>query len=138
MARSKGRARRRAPRGGAGAAVILLCLLGLSACDGLPGGVDCDEFRFDRESWGLGPDPERDPPTPRQRIADALVECRLLDGRTRAEVLRTLRPPDGQAAAGAGDAWTLGPERGYGVDDESLEVRYDADGRVRRVEIVQG
>ena len=123
-------------RGGRGA--ILLCLLGLSACNGLPGGVACDEFRFDRESWGLGPDPELDPPTPRQRIADALVECGLLDGLSRTEVLRMLRPPNGRATAGAGDAWTLGAERGYGVDDESLEVRYDANGRVRQVEIVQG
>ena len=116
----------------------LLACLCLSACGGLPGGVDCDEFRFDRERWGLGPDPKLDSPTPRQRIADALVECRSLEGRGRSEVLRMLRSPDGRSADGRADAWTLGPERGYGVDDESLEVRYDASGRVRQVEIVQG
>jgi hypothetical protein len=47
-----------------------------------------------------------------------------------------LRSPNARAASGPGDAWVLGPERGYGVDNESLEVRYDARGRVREVEIV--
>ena len=49
-----------------------------------------------------------------------------------------LRTPNGKAAAGPGDVWTLGFERGYGVDYESLEVRYGASGRVREVVIVQG
>ena len=117
--------------------MLLVCLC-LSACGGPLGGVDCEEFRFDRERWGLGPDPKLDSPTPRQRIADALVECRSLEGRGRSEVLRMLRSPDGRSADGRADAWTLGPERGYGVDDESLEIRYGPEGRVRRVEIVQG
>jgi hypothetical protein len=109
----------------------------VSACGGLPGaGVDCDEFRFDRATWGVSPGDDDDTPTPRQRIADVLTECRSLEGLGRKQVLRMLRSPNARAASGPGDAWVLGPERGYGVDNESLEVRYDARGRVREVEIV--
>ena len=116
----------------------LIACLGLAACSGLPkGGVDCDEFRFDGEAWGVSAGDEDDTPTPRQRIADALTECRSLEGLGREQVLRMLRPPNSRAANHPGDAWVLGPERGYGVDNELLEVGYDAAGRVRRVEIVE-
>lgn len=117
---------------------FLLPCLALGGCAALPfAGPDCDDFRFDARAWAKGPGDSFDSPTRRQRLADALVDCRRLEGLDRAAVRRLLGPADDRSPDGTRRSWTLGPERGYGVDYESLEVLFDARERVRAAKVVQ-
>jgi hypothetical protein len=78
-----------------------------------------------------------DTPTLRQKLADRMIDCRYLEGRTRARVRALLGRPE-EANGGYWD-WTIGDERAsmFVIDSESLVVHFARSGRVDRVEIVQ-
>jgi hypothetical protein len=67
-------------------------------------------------------------------MADAMVECRTLEGMDRKAVLRLLgRPEDG---AGRELSYELGEDRGpASLDSEFLDVQFDASDKVKRVSI---
>ena len=96
-------------------------------------GVSCADARLDRATWraALRDDRHRTV-TDGERISAAIVDCGLLDGRSRDEVRRLLGPPYPEGM----DPWSwlvgwvndgLGPG-----DGQELTVHFDGDGRVTR------
>jgi hypothetical protein len=93
---------------------------------------------FDSRAWKLDESANREWPT-RLRMADDIVDRRILVDKTKTEVLELLGP------ATPTDKWRswdlvywLGPERGFiRIDSEWLVVRFGQDGRVRDVRIVR-
>lgn len=76
-------------------------------------------------------------PTERQLLADDLIRCKQLRGKTRASVLKLLGRQD--EGSGRSLHWSLGPERSImQVDSELLGVEFDRKNRVRSLEIWQG
>lgn len=68
----------------------------------------------------------------RKRMADDLLKRGLLKQKTRAEVIELLGEPDNASFTSKdGIAYVLGPERGYGVDYEWLQIHFDTRGYVR-------
>jgi hypothetical protein len=115
-----------------------IALLGAAGVAGVAGAVvsasadDCGGFRFSPERWrqaiDRGGGREEDEAV---ALADALVRCRTLDGRTRADVRRLLGRPHRSSPS----TWTwsigwvndfLGPG-----DAEALSVRFGGRGRAR-------
>jgi hypothetical protein len=88
--------------------------------------------RFDQEAWwragyaATGAEPVR------LRMVDDLLQRRLLDGKTRAEVIALLGPPPETAYFREYDlVYWLGPERSiFSIDSEWLGIRLGPDGRV--------
>jgi hypothetical protein len=60
--------------------------------------IDCRRFAFDRAAWAGGGVRHDD-------VARGLDRCRVLDGRSTAQVLALLGPPDGSAPAVSGEYW---------------------------------
>jgi hypothetical protein len=89
--------------------LAVLGFAGAGAAVAVAAGTDsCERFRFDRAAW------QRDPAA----VAEALGDCRTLDGMTEAEVVRLIGP-------------TSHGERGTVWVGASLRVALDRDGRVR-------
>jgi outer membrane protein assembly factor BamE (lipoprotein component of BamABCDE complex) len=68
-------------------------------------------------------------------MADSLLRCKLLVGKTRSEVRALLGSP---SYRGARTRWyfDVGPDRHIGLDREQLFVRFGARDRVREAELV--
>lgn len=107
--------------------------------------ADCSLSRFDTKAWVRDSStrrPAEGGPSPRQRIADTLIECEgSLQGTTRGEARRLLGRPNSWDTYDPGNAgtwsYTLGTERGFiEIDDEHLLVRFTPDRRVRSLELV--
>jgi hypothetical protein len=75
----------------------------------------------------------------RLRMVDDLLERRLLDGRTRAEVVALLGAPPATGYFRDYDlVYLLGPERSFlSIDSEWLGVRFGPDGRVAEAALLR-
>ncbi len=113
-----------------------LCVVVVVALSAVRDGTaNCSQFHFDREAWveaGQGSDRSA-----RDELADNLVACRVLIGRTASQVRSLLGSPDETSAAEIEEwSYALGPERRLiPMNPGYLSVRY-ADGRVTIAEIV--
>lgn len=114
------------------AGVCLLLAVGGSACDGLGDGeTDCATYKFPSREWrttGKVLDRRDDDEAleARRQAADALVKCRVLQRKTKTQVLRILGQPY-IAHSREYDAfdYEIGPERGpFSVDVEFLSVTF--------------
>jgi hypothetical protein len=80
-------------------------------------------------------------PTRRQMLADDLIRCKLLKGKSRAQVEATIGPAEEPTTEGRRTYldYYLGLERDsvFQIDGENLSVEIEGD-RVRSVEIYQG
>ncbi len=125
------------------AAVCLLLAVGASACGdfGGVGAVDCTTYRFPTREWRKTEDRRDDDEAlkTRRRAADALVKCRVLQGKTKRQVLRTLGQPDiAHSIEQQAFDYVIGPERGsFVLDDEFLEITFKR-GRVIKTRIYEG
>lgn len=98
-------------------------------------GLACRGFRFDSDRWKSTGDDQGEPPTPRQRLADAAIKCSSLEGLAEDRVLALLGRPDDYLAERGERSWRTGIERNvFAVDSEHLVVRLRA-GSVTRVEL---
>lgn len=79
---------------------VLAALLGAGLCVALAGaaaisgaaGIRCGTFRFDSHRWATGDAKADGLESDRERIADTLVDCDALTGKTRGEVAAMLGP----------------------------------------------
>jgi hypothetical protein len=116
----------------AAAAVTCMALVG---CGSAGTATACEDFRFDSVAWKRDASGLRHGATARQRLADKLVACHTLDGRSRAEVRRMLGPRERNSSR---RIWTYqtGAERsGFHMGFEELSVHFESTGRVSSVEI---
>jgi hypothetical protein len=93
---------------------------------------------FDAKAWReKSADAGDDWPT-RLRMVNSLMDRRLLDGRTRAQVVELLGPADETSKWRDWDlVYHLGPERGlFGIDSEWLVIRLDSSRTVSSYRIV--
>lgn len=140
--------RRRRP-----AAALVVCLGLLSGCgaeDELPRSGSpieawqsgpCADFRFPQQDWTSQANDRVQPGqlTPRQRIADRVVECDVLAGRSIRAVVALLGRPDERGGSPLMASYWLGDERGpVQIDSEYLNVTFGSGGRVRDVAIADG
>jgi len=102
------------------------------------------EFRarrpFDSMIWRAGVDAAAPSDrTVRLRMVDDLLARRLLERRTRAEVVALLGVPPSTSYFRQYDlVYYLGPERGFiSIDSEWLGVRFGADGRVEEAVLLR-
>jgi hypothetical protein len=107
---------------------------------GIPSG---DDYRhrlvFDAKAWqDRSADAGRDWPT-RLRMVDSLIDRRLLDGRTRPQIVELLGPTDDTAKWRDWDlVYHLGPERKslFRIDSEWLVIRLGASRTVESYRVV--
>jgi hypothetical protein len=105
--------------------VVAIVVVGIALASDEPAGVNCAEFRFDATAWQA---------TDRRSQGDGLDRCRVLIGKTRAEVRAMLGAPDDRDANGI--AYDIGPDP-LGIDDMYLDVRFTG-GTVSDTSIYQG
>ncbi len=119
--------RQRSARWGGVGAVALACVaVGCGDDRSTTVGSGCNEqlVTADWNSSLLAAAP--DPPTARQRIADLIVDCNLLRGRTTQDVTALLGRPQDRGTQPLTYVYWLGPERGeVPIDDEWLSVAFD-------------
>ncbi|MDQ3632622.1 MAG: hypothetical protein M3417_15405 [Actinomycetota bacterium] len=85
-----------------------LCCL-LVAC-GSNAPLDCEKFNLDRTAWGeFEATADLGSPTPRQRLAEAVVECGTLEGVRRRQVPALLGAPDARVDRGREERWLTDP-----------------------------
>lgn len=114
-------------------AVAAAIVVVAAGCD-LGGSVDCSDFRVDRGAWAEAVPGEQG--SARDKIADGLVECRVLRGASRNEVARLLGRPEQVSRRPEAWIYTLGPERRMiKMNPGYLMVTFDTRDRVRAVEI---
>lgn len=130
-------------------ALILLALAALAVAvatvtGGTPDSPACSE-RFDRRAWAAAVDDATGEPLipdgedVRHRLAKQLVRCKLILGRSQAEVWKLLgRPYDGKRGEqDLGDVWLTGVELFVPPDSLALYISYDRRGEVNYVELGQ-
>lgn len=105
----------------------------------MPGSDYRHRLAFDVKAWrDKSADAGDDWPT-RLRMEDSLIACRLLDGRTRPQVVELLGPADDTAKWRDWDlVYHLGPERKglIRIDSEWLVIRLDSSRTVSSYRIV--
>lgn len=115
--------------------VALLLAVGVTAglVYGARGAESCDDYRFDRAAWGDARNKGQDA---RTSIAERLVECEVLIGKTQ----KALREMLGQADYRFGNeqGYELGPDAPYGVDSKFLLVVFGDSGRVKTASLGAG
>ena len=101
----------------------------------------CSQSKVTRAAWNRARKRVDDPfPTQMQMLADDLIRCKQLRGKSRAAVLKVLR---GGGLGGEDDkrslSWAIGPERTLSTPDpkdgEYFVVVFDRNGKVRSVGI---
>ena len=105
--------------------------------------LDCRTFSFDEAAWRRARRSlEDEAPTDDQRLADALIKCRTLIGKTRSEVTSLLGEPDDGGSLSEEETrrelvYSTGPQRdsAFAIDSEWLTILLDRGGRVRSVEL---
>jgi hypothetical protein len=70
----------------------------------------------------------------RSQMADELISSRRLIGMSKLQVAKLLGEP-GAASHDNVSEYVLGPERGWGVDYETLRITFDRSGEVVKAEI---
>jgi outer membrane protein assembly factor BamE (lipoprotein component of BamABCDE complex) len=115
--------------------VLVVAALCVAACGG--GSDTPKSCRFDANAWR---NPASNAGTPgrltqRQHLADSLVTCKLLVGKTRDQVRALLGRPSFRPAQ---TRWyfDVGPDRDIGLDREQLYVQFSGQSRVRKAELV--
>ena len=108
-------------------------------CGGDGHRASCDKA-FDQAAWrstgAEGRNSALGAPSKRQSLADGIIACQTLDGRTRSDVRRLLGKPDFPSRA-TRFYYELGEGRSAGsLDNEFLSVTFDRRSRVDAVEIV--
>jgi hypothetical protein len=102
----------------------------------------CSQARVTAAMWNREGMNEPEAPTHHQMLADDLVRCGQLKGKTYRQVIALLgRPAESSKQANGRYAdWMLGPERDslFQVDSEYLTLRFDAAGRCRSARLTQG
>jgi hypothetical protein len=122
--------------------LLLLTSTGLSGCSDAEGVAPrtadaCNSFKFDEKAWESLAGPDDDGLTPRQRIADDLIRCRVLDGMRHERVRSMLGPPDERDRGEL--QYMLGDERGaFKLDAEYLRIVFDSSRRVASVDLSVG
>jgi hypothetical protein len=122
--------------------ILVLVLLGSVVV--LPGAVACGLIRgggekhcgtVDWAAWrrGIG---EGKSPNTRQKIADTIISCHLLQGHTKPYVRARLGHPEGLVRSSRW-RWITGPARGVPIDSEELVIEFSR-GRVRNVHLEVG
>lgn len=96
------------------------------------GGTDCDSYRFDGAAWnrhdGIGS-------SPRAKLAEGLVDCGWLTGKTRREIRAGLGRPWSRDDSGS---WTYAiGSAPMQSEPDLLEIHFDRDERVRKARIVR-
>jgi hypothetical protein len=123
-------------------AVTALALVGLAGALlalSASASEDCDDFRFDSAKWKkVDSDIEKadSDRTVRQKLADNLVRCRTLIGKSRTAVRQLLGPGDEGPVDGGGSSmdYGTGPQRSrFSLDAEYLIVELDRRGVVKHV-----
>lgn len=124
--------------------VILVALTASSPTPGPSsetGSPGCAAFRFSSIRWQKAKHDYNATRTPtvRQRLADRVLKCDTLAGRSRIAVRTLLGPPNkGDRSAGSW-RYPIGPERtAIEVDTEYLVVYYSSAGRVQQTTIERG
>jgi hypothetical protein len=77
--------------------------------------VNCATYRFDASAWKIG----TGDPSPREQEGRAMLACRTLIGKRRAEIREMLGAPDDGDTDGP--AYELGPD-GLGIDSMFLDI----------------
>lgn len=89
---------------------------------------------FDAETWrahrGAGPRGN-----PRREMLRAVQEDVLRPGRSREEILAILGEPERRS--GQADQYDMGPHS-YGIDNETLVIEYDNEGRLAGSRVTRG
>ncbi len=93
---------------------------------------------FNRDIWLAGEQAEFNSKAPRLRIADGLVEDKILIGKEIKKVIQMLGPPTNTEYFSDYDlVYWLGLERGLiGIDSEWLVIRFNKNGYVNEVKII--
>lgn len=121
----------------------MLLAAGGSACSDFDGAreIDCATYKFPTREWRKAEDRRDDDEAlkTRRRAADALVKCRVLQGKTKRQVLRTLgQPYVAHSIEHQTFDYVIGPERGsFVLDDEFLAITFKR-GRVMKTRIYEG
>jgi hypothetical protein len=102
----------------------------------------CSQARVTAAMWHRKGSEEPEAPTYHQMLADDLVRCGQLKGKTYRQVTALLGRPveSSKQANGRYADWALGPERDslFQVDSEYLTLRFDTAGRCRSARLTQG
>jgi hypothetical protein len=128
------------------AAFLLVAIVVILRSTSPPGWGD---LPFDQKQWKAGK--TNHPDNIRGKMVRSLVRHEQFRGKTRAEVVELLGPPDGAnhrinddlfvpdavAAEATEFDYTLGMYSGFRMDYDVLEIRFDDRGRVRKWEIAQ-
>lgn len=101
----------------------------------------CTDAGFTREEWERRDAIRGGFPTRQQLLADDVIRCHMLDGRTGAQVRELLGKPD-YVSRQEGRRyldWDIGEERDsfFQIDSESLSVEIGRDGIFKSVDILQ-
>lgn len=127
-------------------AVVLVSTSGCGGEHAAPTGRECSRDMLISQ-WRHAPIPDGASPTPtaRQEVADRLVACHALRGRTLKNVRDALGTPDEIGPASGAPtmglatrlSYFIGKGRGLGPDYEYLRVAFSARGRVIRAVVGQ-
>jgi hypothetical protein len=103
----------------------------------LEAGTSCSDTSIDRASWRAARSDDRGRTvTDDERLAAAIVECRLLEGLPRAEVRRRLGSPDhASRSVWRWEAGWVNDAIGPG-DGQELIIQFNRDGLVQRAELL--
>ncbi len=102
----------------------------------------CSSATVTSTMWAAARPGESGPPTRHQMLADDLLRCGQLSGRTYRQVVALLgRPSEGSKEdTGRYADWVIGSDRDsmFQVDSEYLNVTFDTADRVRSAQLIQG
>jgi hypothetical protein len=103
---------------------------------------NCSSATVTSAMWAAARPGERGPPTRHQMLADDLLRCGQLKGKTYRQVIALLgRPSESpKDRTGRYADWPIGLERDsiFQVDSEYLSLTFDTADRLRSARLVQG
>jgi outer membrane protein assembly factor BamE (lipoprotein component of BamABCDE complex) len=101
---------------------------------GFGGYMSSTTTSFDAATWRAhrGASPTDNP---RREMLGAMRDEVLRPGRSRQEIVAILGEPERRD--GGADQYDMGPHR-YGIDDETLIIEYDSEGRLSATRITRG
>lgn len=114
--------------------VWILAAALIIAVAGYGGYMSTTTTGFDAQTWrahrGAGPQDN-----PRREMLGAVQEEVLRPGRGRDEIVAILGEPERRS--GQADQYDMGPHR-YGIDNETLVIEYDGEGRLAGTRVTRG
>jgi hypothetical protein len=113
-----------------------LALVAAAGCGQASSAARCDGSSFDSDAWRRDSQRRADGLTDRQRLADQLVACKTLIGKSRGQVRGLLGRREAINSSRRVWSYVIGPPRGgFNIDHEMFSVYFDERGRVRSVDI---